>query len=156
VATDLARLAAIRAVREGEVVERSRAVFERALLAAKGGQNSLVLLAERERKVLGYGRAGRFEPPPDAPENSAPQGYYLTGLVVAPAHRRRGVGVALTRARFDWIARRARSAWYCASPRNRATIELHRGLGFVEVTRDFWIPGVTFAGGTGILFRVEL
>ena len=27
-------------------------------------------------------------------------------------------------------------------------------LGFVEATRDFWFPGVSFVGGEGILFRL--
>jgi ribosomal protein S18 acetylase RimI-like enzyme len=147
---DLDRLAAIRAAREGEEPAKSRAVFERALAR---GDDSLLLVAEIDDDVAGYGRAGRFAPPPDAPSNCAPEGWYLTGVVVAPPHRRRGVGLALTTARLAWIGERADTAWYFANPRNRATIDLHARLGFVEVTRDFWFPGVTFAGGTGVLFR---
>ena len=47
-------------------------------------------------------------------------------------------------------------AYYVASAQNRVTIELHRQLGFVEVTRDFSFPNVTFTGGVGILFEVDL
>jgi hypothetical protein len=38
----------------------------------------------------------------------------------------------------------------------RSSQELHVGLGFVEVTRDFWFPGLTFDGGQGILARADL
>jgi len=150
---DLGALAAIRAAREGEDVGASRQVFERAL--ARDG-DSLLLVAERDGVVVAYGRAGRFEPPADAPANHAPAGFYLTGVVVEPGSRRRGVGLALTEARLAWIRERADTAWYFANPRNRATIDLHTRLGFVEVTRDFWFPAVTFQGGTGVLFRLRL
>lgn len=150
---DLDRLAAIRAAREGEDPGVSRAVFERALAR---NDDSLLIVAEHGGEVVAYGRAGRFDPPADAPANCAPAGHYLTGVVVAPPHRRRGVGRALTEARLAWIAERADAAWYFANPRNRATIDLHARLGFVEVTRDFRFPGVTFYGGTGVLFRVAL
>jgi hypothetical protein len=36
------------------------------------------------------------------------------------------------------------------------SIDLHRDLAFVEVTRDFTFPGVTFEGGSGILFMTAL
>lgn len=152
---DLDALAALRAAREGEDPTRSRGVFTRVLQAAPGGDR-LLLVAERAGEILGYGRAGPWTPPPDAPRNPAPAGWYLLGVVVAPEHRRRGVGSALTRARLDWIAERASCAWYFASARNRVTLALHERFGFVEVTRDFRFPGVSFTGGVGILFRAEL
>ena len=37
-----------------------------------------------------------------------------------------------------------------------ASIDLHRQLGFVELTRDFTFPGASFEGGVGILFNTEL
>jgi hypothetical protein len=42
------------------------------------------------------------------------------------------------------------------STRAMASVELHRRLGFEEVTRDFSFPGLTFEGGKGILFRAPI
>ena len=86
----------------------------------------------------------------------APRGYYLVGVSSPRPARRRGVGRALTEARLAWIGDRAREAWYFANVRNTASLELHRRLGFVEVTRSFWYPEVTFEGGEGVLCRVRL
>lgn len=152
---DLDALSALRAAREGEDPARSRDVLARAMRATGRG-NALLLVGERGGEILGYGRVDHWTPPPGAPANAAPTGWYLTGVVVAPGHRRRGVGAALTRARLDWIAERAPCAWYFASARNLVTLALHANFGFTEVTRDVWFPGVSFTGGVGILFRAGL
>jgi len=57
---------------------------------------------------------------------------------------------------LNWIAQRDRYAYYFANAQNRVSIELHEQFGFMELTQDFTYPGVTFEGGIGILFRVEL
>ncbi len=66
------------------------------------------------------------------------------------------IGRALTEERLAWIRGRAREAWYFANARNDASLELHRQLGFVEVTRTFWYPAVSFDGGEGVLCRLSL
>ncbi|HEY2241734.1 MAG TPA: GNAT family N-acetyltransferase [Streptosporangiaceae bacterium] len=106
--------------------------------------------------VVGYARARYFEPRADAPARTAPAGYYLTGVLVAPAHRRLGVGEQLTRARMGWAAERAEEMWYFTNAGNRASLRLHEALGFAEVTRDVVFPGVTFTGGVGVLCRAPL
>ncbi len=118
--------------------------------------NCLVVVALLAGDLAGYGRTAWFEPPPDASRDVAPRGYYLVGVFVAPAARRRGVGRALTEARLAWIGARAREAWYFANARNAASLELHRQLGFVEVTRSFSYPEVAFDGGEGVLCRARL
>jgi ribosomal protein S18 acetylase RimI-like enzyme len=97
-----------------------------------------------------------FEPDREASADTAPRGYYLTGIFVDPAHRRGGIGFALTQARLDWIRERDDEAWFFANAWNTASIELHRRFGFDEVTRRFSFPSVTFDGGEGILFRAAL
>jgi ribosomal protein S18 acetylase RimI-like enzyme len=98
-----------------------------------------------------------FEPDPDPASDSAPCGYYLTGVFVLPEKRGAGTGTALTRARLDWIGARAADAWFFADARNTASIELHRRLGCEEVTRRFSFPGLAFeGGGEGILSRLAL
>jgi ribosomal protein S18 acetylase RimI-like enzyme len=114
-----------------------------------------LVVAERGGELAGYGRAPVFEPGADAPDDTAPRGYCLTGVFVRPEDRRNGVGAALTKPRLDWIGERVATAWCFANARNTASIELHRKLGFEEVSRSFSFPGVTLEGGVGILFRLE-
>lgn len=115
-----------------------------------------LVVAELDGALVGYGRARLFEPEPDAPADTAPRGFYLIGVFVAPGRRHGGVGAALTQARLDWVAERSDHAWFFANARNTASIELHRRFGFEEVTRRFSFPGLVFAGGEGILFGLEL
>jgi ribosomal protein S18 acetylase RimI-like enzyme len=116
----------------------------------------LLLVAEDARRIIGYGRTMHFRRAADAPADSVPTGYYLTGLVVDASCRRMGVGSELTRARLVWISGRATEAWYFANARNAASIALHAQLGFREVTREFSFPGLSFNGSEGILFRAGL
>jgi ribosomal protein S18 acetylase RimI-like enzyme len=115
-----------------------------------------LVFAESGGGIVGYGRARLFQPAPAAPPDTAPRGYYLTGVFVVPDQRRSGIGAALTQARIDWISRRATEAWFFANARNTASIELHRRLGFEEVSRRFSFPGLTFDHGEGILFRLQI
>lgn len=115
-----------------------------------------LVVAAAGGSIVGYGRARLFEPEADAPADTAPRGYYLTGLFVAPSERRTGIGAALTRARLAWIGDRAADAWCFANARNTASIALHERLGFAEATRRFSFPDLTFHGGEGILFRLRL
>ena len=110
-------------------------------------------VAETAGEVAAYARAARYAPPPDAPANAAPEGWYLLGVGVVEAHRRRGLGSALTRWRLARIARHADTAYYFASATNRASIDLHAALGFEELTRDFWFPALDFSRNDGVLFR---
>ena len=107
-------------------------------------------------RCVGYGKVASLVVPADAPPNHAPAGYYLGGVSVHPDFRRNGIGRELTRRRLLWVAERADEAFYFVNAQNRASIDLHARFGFVEVTRDFFMPGASFTGGTGILFRADL
>jgi ribosomal protein S18 acetylase RimI-like enzyme len=154
-ASDLDTIAAIAAEREGEEIEPWRAAFDR-FHAESGAGRALVLVAELPGEIAAYGKASLFVPRPDFPPNVAPEGWYLTGVVVRPAHRRRGLGTQLTRMRLAWIAERADRAYYFANSRNQVSIELHRRFGFEELTRDFYHPHARFDAGVGILFACGL
>jgi ribosomal protein S18 acetylase RimI-like enzyme len=136
--------------------ERSDDEWRGALLRDVENPEHHLVVAESNATIVGYGRARLFEPGAEAPPDTAPAGYYLTGVFVAPEHRRRGIGLALTKARLDWIGRRASEAWFFAHAGNVASIDLHRLLGFEEVSRRFSFPGLAFEGGEGVLFRLEL
>ena len=153
---DLPHLARLTALRQGGSVETHLAQQEKALREMREKGSSLVLVAGLHERKAGYAKTGWFEPPPGAPPNAAPAGWYLGGVIVDPEFRRRGIGSLLTRSRLDWIAERSSRAYYIASALNQASIDLHDRMGFVEVTRDFHFPGTRFTGGVGILFEILL
>jgi aminoglycoside 6'-N-acetyltransferase I len=111
-----------------------------------GPQLPYLYVAEAGGDVVGYSRL-RFH------RKTEPPGYYLGGVVVDPAWRRHGVGTKLTVCRIEaaWAAG-ADVIYYFANARNEASIAMHRGFGFEELRRPFEFPGVTFAGGVGVLF----
>ncbi|MHB1533128.1 MAG: GNAT family N-acetyltransferase [Acidimicrobiales bacterium] len=115
-----------------------------------------LFVAEVEQAVAGYGRVRWFSPPPGSPTATGPAGWYLGGLVVAPAWRGCGAGAALTWARVGWVAESADEVWHYANARNAVSLALHAAVGFEEVTRDFSVPGVSFDGGVGVLCRLRL
>ncbi len=120
------------------------------------GDGRVLVVAGVERSLAGYGRVRWFSPSPRSPADTAPAGWYLGGLVVAPEWRGCGAGAALTRVRLEWVAERADEVWYYANARNVVSLALHAAVGFEEVTRDFSVPGVSFEGGVGVLCRLRL
>jgi len=138
------------------VLRLDLARWERSLTASATDPDRMLHVADDGGRIVGYSRATYWERPPGAPANAAPTGWYLIGLVVDPAYRRRGIGRALTEIRLAAIAARASEVWYFANARNRSSLELHSRLGFTEVTRDFWFPELSFEGGEGVLARARL
>jgi GNAT superfamily N-acetyltransferase len=120
-----------------------------ALSAAICDQARLVVVASLDGDIVGWGKT-HFWAYPDGP---APAGQYLGGVTVMPDLRRRGIAVALTQARLDWIWERTATAWYLVNPANRASIDLHRQWGFSEVARGAKFHTTHFTGGVGLLLR---
>jgi predicted N-acetyltransferase YhbS len=87
-----------------------------------------------------------------------PPGFYLGGVAVDPKWRRQGIGTLLTRCRLSaaWD-KGAEIVYYFANARNEASIAMHEAMGFEELERPFFFPGVTFDGGagTGVLFGIR-
>lgn len=88
-------------------------------------------------------------------DGNSPAGYYLGGVVVAPAFRRRGAGSSLTRARLDWIWLRASTAYYFTNEHNTASIRMHETLNFRPLARYTKIRGVTADDGRSELILFE-
>jgi ribosomal protein S18 acetylase RimI-like enzyme len=149
---DVNGLAALHQEREGGDLSQHQERFHREIAENPDWQRRLLLVAEIEGLLVGFARVLHFQPAPDSPADIAPAGWYLMGLVVTLAFRRRGIGAELTRRRLDWIAERASEAFYFANAQNRASIALHEAFQFEEITRDFTYPSVTFKGGVGILY----
>jgi ribosomal protein S18 acetylase RimI-like enzyme len=128
-----------------------QAMFERSLAA----EDHALFVADIDGEIAGYARIVDHRVAEDAPLNAAPAGFYLMGLAVGVPWRRRGLAEAVTRARLSWAWSRTDRVFYFASLQNPASLDLHRRLGFEEVTRDFSVPGVDFAGGVGVLSVVH-
>lgn len=124
--------------------------WERALAADLRGRDRLLLVAVSAGRPVGYASAG-WRAYAAAGGRNVPDGWYLTGLVVDPPHRRGGIARRMTQRRLHWLDGRTGKVWYFANALNRASLELHLRFGFHEVTRDFAVPGVTFDGGNGVL-----
>lgn len=152
---DLAAIAALAADRNGTSIAEERGRYQEIFARVARGEQRIMLVSACAGEILGYATAAFHHTPSCAPSNAAPTGWYLTGLIVAPHQRRRGVGAHLTSARLGQIGAGTK-VYYFANARNRATIDLHAQFGFRERTRDFCYPGVTFQGGCGILFEVDL
>ncbi|MCB9915295.1 MAG: GNAT family N-acetyltransferase [Planctomycetes bacterium] len=154
-ATDAPALAEIIAEREdlpyGVVLPR----VEREADAPAPRPEHRLLVAEAGGRVLGYGRSYVVHRAPNAPARVAPAGWYLGGVVVTPLARRRGIGSALTAARLADLFPEVDAVHYVANARNEVSRDLHAPFGFTELTRDFELPGMTFEGGVGVLYRLR-
>lgn len=148
---DLDAVALISARRQGSDVAEQRAALEHSF-GLPGRELSVAVF---ESAVIGFGRSSLTEPPPDAPPNAVPGGWYLGGLVVSPEFRRRGVGHELTRHRLDRLFAHASRVYYIATAINAPTIALHERLGFREIATGIWAPGTSFTGGVGLLFELR-
>jgi ribosomal protein S18 acetylase RimI-like enzyme len=146
VATDLDACAQLAWSRNGGELDS----WHRRLAGDIADPSTLVVVAEVADAVGGYASAQWLSFDQNQAANIE-DGWYLTGVTVEPSLRRRGLGRALLQARLGWISERADRAWYFASAVNEASLQLHRELGFREVTRSFSVPGVSFTGGVGVL-----
>lgn len=147
---DVEACAALLAAREGLSPEQALEVVAR----WPDTPHRRVLVAERGGRVEGFGKVDWLDP--DAHGGDAPTGWYLSGVVVAESARRHGLGTRLTVERIQLLATMTTEVWYFVNVRNKASIALHERLGFRLHTRDFRIPGVSFAGGAGALYRLAL
>lgn len=112
--------------------------WEQRLMRDVSGADRILFIATGNSELLGYTRLGLVES--DSP---APDGYYLLGLVVAVAHRRRGVAEALVAAAIEEAQRRTGVLWSFFDVENEASAALHAHMGFVEHARGFiGFPGL--------------
>jgi aminoglycoside 6'-N-acetyltransferase I len=89
--------------------------------------------AKANGQVVGYGRV--IELAADEAGPGTPAGCYLSGVLVDPAWRGRGIATALTRARLRWAFAHTDTVFYVAGADNAASLRLHAALGFQEVKR---------------------
>jgi aminoglycoside 6'-N-acetyltransferase I len=92
-----------------------------------------MFVAKANGQVVGYGRVIELAAGEAGP--GTPAGCYLSGVLVDPAWRGRGIATALTRARLRWALGRTDTVFYVSGADNVASLHLHAALGFQEVGR---------------------
>ena len=92
-----------------------------------------MFVAKVNGQVVGYGRVIELAAGEAGP--GTPAGCYLSGVLVDPAWRGRGISTALTRARLRWAFAHTGTVFYVAGADNAASFRLHEALGFQEVKR---------------------
>ena len=155
-AVDAVQMGQIVAEREGGEAAHHADRFARELAAIETGANTALWVGERGGEVVAFARAHLRRNRPGQPVGDLPEAWMLGGVIVAPAHRRLGIGRALVRTRLDWLATRTDTCFYCTNALNEVSQRLHEGFGFEEVKRGIVQPGMTFLGGVGVLYRCRL
>lgn len=110
----------------------------------------VLMMAEKNGSPVGWCGTQKYEIFP----NAVPE-WLVAGLTVVPGERRQGVAVRLLRAVLHATDDSApgEPVFSVINARNLASIDLHIGLGFVEVARAATFAGIDFAGGEGVLLR---
>jgi ribosomal protein S18 acetylase RimI-like enzyme len=113
------------------------------------GDSRQMFVAKANGRVIGYGRVAEMAADEAGP--GTPAGCYLSGVLVEPAWRRRGIATALTRARLRWVFARTDEAFYVTGADNIASLHLHAALGFQEMKR---FESDRSAAGVDVLSRL--
>ena len=97
------------------------------------GEQRQMFVAKANGRVVAYGRI--LQLPAEEAGPGTPAGHYLSGVLVDPAWRGRGIATALTRARLHWAFARTGMVFYVTGADNTASLHLHAALGFQETKR---------------------
>lgn len=155
-ASDAEAIAALTCARHGLDLNTVLPRIETELAGIARGEGSCMLVAQVGHHLAGFARARPMQHGADGVPLALPAGWYLTGVIVDPLWRRRGLGVALTKARLAWLRRRTDATYYVANRANRASIRLHERLGFHEIARGFDYPRAGLTPETSVAYELLL
>lgn len=151
--SDADEIARIRVEREEREYERLIIEVNDLLKEYEDVETTQVFVAEADGIVIGFTIMRYFTPADDAPVNSAPAGWYLLGINVRKAFRRRGVGTELVRARLKFIPDEFDTAYYFTNTKNFTSQAFHSRFGFTEIKEDIVFPKRKF---TTIYYKIDL
>jgi aminoglycoside 6'-N-acetyltransferase I len=114
------------------------------------GERRQMFVAKASDLVVAYGRV--LELAADEAGPGTPAGCYLSGVLVEPAWRGRGIATALTRARLRWAFARTGTVFYVTGADNAASLHLHAAFGFQEIKR---LASERSAAGVDVLSQLE-
>jgi GNAT superfamily N-acetyltransferase len=97
------------------------------------GERRQMFVAKTNGRVVAYGRVLELAAGQAGP--GTPAGCYLSGVLVEPVWRGRGVATALTQARLCWAFARTGTVFYVTGADNAASLHLHAAFGFQEIMR---------------------
>jgi GNAT superfamily N-acetyltransferase len=95
------------------------------------GERRQIFVAKASDRIVAYGRV--LELAADEAGPGTPAGCYLSGVLVEPAWRGRGIATALTRARLNWAFARTGTVFYVTGADNTASLHLHAAFGFQAI-----------------------
>jgi ribosomal protein S18 acetylase RimI-like enzyme len=113
--------------------------IETHLAEIANGLQFAVCVAQVDGVLVGYAMVGHRSMTVLGARNM-PDGIYLAGVYTSPAYRRCGIGHRLTHYRIQWAQSQSDRLYYYTHIDNHASIALHQGRGFREVSRDFEVP----------------
>jgi aminoglycoside 6'-N-acetyltransferase I len=113
------------------------------------GQRRQMFVAKASGRIVAYGRVLELAVNEAGP--GTPAGFYLSGVLVEPAWRGRGIATALTRARLHWAFAHTGTVFYVTGADNIASLHLHAALGFQEIGR---LESERSAAGVDVLSRL--
>jgi aminoglycoside 6'-N-acetyltransferase I len=133
--SDLSACAAMASASSGRSITELEAAYAKTLREPDRG--FLVGAFSGAEELLGFARSVFLDASDVASSKPVPVGWYLLGVNIAVPARRRGIAIALTRARVEWLAKRAHEAFYTVLPENHTSVELHRKFLFTYVGSSF-------------------
>lgn len=138
---DAAAIAAVDATRQPRPEHHLDSV-----VARLARTDALTVVAEADGEVVGTSAVMVWAAHADSPE-----GWYVSGITVVPAWRRRLVADRMLALELKHLDRERHQAWSVVNLTNRASLALHERHGFTEVARAASFAGITFTGGMGVL-----
>lgn len=150
---DVERVAEIYCAREQANLKRITPLIRKEFeVHAPDWKERYVCVAIVDGQIQAYARAGYIKMNEKQGAEGMPDGWYLTGVNVDRAFRRRGIGRRLVKHRLDWLSARTNTIRYFVSRKNQPSIDLHTEFAFVLERRGISFPRTDFGPREGDLY----
>lgn len=152
---DVYRISEITQEHEPKSIEEYTEIFKAQVEQNSNANSSIIIcVALIDGIVVGHGKLFRYSKEKHDVEFKSPEGWYLNGVIVDSAYRRKGVAKALLSFRESYVLEKEGGELYSiVSAENHPSISYHTTLGFVEQQRAPGYLSVRLKCGEGILFH---